>query len=158
LTRPFIVGKEGDVGVIKINDPGVWALTTKPHALRSHGQVGTLGKEFPSVPVIGEETPALNHKSCFEGQTTGETCGKIVDLNAAFEQEPGVITEGLIEVEGAEGAPGAAEAHFSPRNTLSFAWKTQMSVAPAAMFLSHLRLLQAIERQEGAKPRIAHDL
>ena len=97
----FLSGEDGDVGLIKINDPGAWALTTQPTLYAVMAKWGTLGKEFPSVPVVGESTPALQRKTCMEGQMTGESCGKIVKLDETFDG-----TKHLVEVEGSKSAHG----------------------------------------------------
>lgn len=93
---PFIVADEGDVGVIKINDPGAWALTTKPTLYAVMVKWGTLGKEITSTPVTGEEVPVLSHTNCHEGQTTGERCGTIISVTASTEVEETKI-EHLVE-------------------------------------------------------------
>jgi hypothetical protein len=101
LSGKYIDGTEGDVGVIKINDPGAWALITRPTLYAVMAKWGTLGKEFESVPVVGESASVLNRKTCLEGQTTGESCGKVVNPQVTV----GGI-ENLVEVEEATSAGG----------------------------------------------------
>ncbi len=57
-------------------------------------------KEETSYPVRGEREPIINEDDCHVGQTTGESCGEIRMLDAAY-ISAGRYKEGLIEDSGA---------------------------------------------------------
>jgi hypothetical protein len=105
LSSKFIENDEADIGVIKIADPGAWALVTRPKLYAVMAKWGTLGKEFPSVPVLGEEPQILNNESCLEGAVSGEKCGKIILLKAPIKLQGLTEIEGLTIAGGDSGGP-----------------------------------------------------
>jgi len=110
----FVFGKPGDYGNIAIEQPGFWSEKAKPFpvfALTAEWKLQ--GPSTTSYPVVGERTPAVGLTNCHEGQTTGQSCGQIKDLNQEvvykikeMEKEKTVIVNGMVEDKGANSEGG----------------------------------------------------
>jgi Trypsin len=103
----FIFGKEGDVGVIKISNPGAWAVAGNPSLYAVMAEWGKAGEPIESTPVIKELEPLVGRTTCRQGQTTGQACGTIRKEGQFIEPEVGVKIESLVEWEAKAGEPKA---------------------------------------------------
>ncbi len=97
-------GAKGDFGEILIEAPpgGAWqtGIANNPvFAVSAEWKK----KEETSYPVKGERAPTVGNVSCHEGQTSGESCGKITQLNVTLKAS-NVYIEGLVEVVGTKEA------------------------------------------------------
>jgi hypothetical protein len=102
---------KGDAGAIKITNPAWMTGKEKDPLLAVTAQwTKEPAEQEVSYPVEAERQPVQNATTCHEGQTTGESCGSIMNvslsevfLNDATGNE---ITEGLVQVLGARNAGG----------------------------------------------------
>ncbi|MGD1058762.1 MAG: hypothetical protein ABR992_15265, partial [Solirubrobacteraceae bacterium] len=73
----------GDYGEIEVERPGFWARAGLNNPLFAVTAEWKKAGE-KSYPVAGERAPATSNTSCHEGQTTGESCGKINQVNVTI--------------------------------------------------------------------------
>jgi hypothetical protein len=99
----YIFATKGDVGAIKINNPGYWALSGSDPVLADTAL--WTKKEEASYPVVGEQVPMLGTENCHEGQTSGESCGSVLGLSQTLTYN-GAKVEGLISDVGGIGEGG----------------------------------------------------
>lgn len=103
----FVFGPNGDFGNIAIERPGFWSESTKPFVFALTAEWKLQSSSTTSYPVKGERTPVVGNTNCHEGQTTGQSCGKITALQVkVFYQKPGVAVNGLVEDTGATSEGG----------------------------------------------------
>jgi hypothetical protein len=100
----YVFGAEGDFGVIKIKNPGEWALVGNTPLYASMAKWGLAGEPIETVPISEERVPLVGRTTCREGQTTGEACGKITKEGLSIEYDGREVT-GLIEWTKAEFEP-----------------------------------------------------
>jgi len=102
-----------DVGVIKIKNPGSWALAGRKPVYPVTADWKQ--RKEQSFPVTGKKEPAEGDANCVEGQSTGSQCGTVTALgvtngitNGLVEESATVVTAG-----GDSGAPVVAETEGS---------------------------------------------
>lgn len=97
LRSEFVWGLAGDVGALKVNNPGNWveAGETPVFAVSAVWEK----KEEKSFPVVAERTPMVGASNCTEGQTTGGICTKVLRVGLTLRFRSGRTVSNLVEDE-----------------------------------------------------------
>jgi hypothetical protein len=112
-----------DVGVVEVNT-AYWARAK--NFIPVVPTIAPWDQEEPEpFSVIAQRNPVKNTKTCISGQKAAISCGEIIKLEQTLEVEE-VVTEHLVEVEGAEtfkgdsGAPWFAEQQFKEKTPTGY--------------------------------------
>jgi hypothetical protein len=101
----FSRATKGDIGAIRIANPGYWVTTKPQDPVFAETAEWSVKNPEPSYPVEGQQTPAQNAAVCFDGATTGQSCGTVgvTTIERTFEESNGekYTVEGLVEENGA---------------------------------------------------------
>jgi hypothetical protein len=108
----FVNSHEADIGVIPIrNDPKLWTQAGLIPVVPTISYWGKHeGESTEPFPVVSSTEPIVGLESCMSGQTSGESCGKVLQINQTL---AGV--EGVTEVD-AKRAPGDSGAPWYSRS------------------------------------------
>lgn len=93
--------KKGDYGEIPIEAAGGWQTGNAKIPVFAVSAEWGKAEEI-SYPVKEARVAVVGQDSCHEGQTTGESCGLVTEVNRTVAYEAGHVVEGLITVAGAE--------------------------------------------------------
>jgi len=97
LRSQYVWGLTGDVGALKVNNPGNWveAGETPVFAVSAVWEK----KEEKSFAVVAERVPMVGLSNCTEGQTTGGICSKVLRVGLTLRFRSGRTVSNLVEDE-----------------------------------------------------------
>jgi hypothetical protein len=101
----FLKATKGDVGAIRIANPGYWVTTNSKDPVLAETAEWSVKNPEPSYEVAGQAVAAQNQIICVEGQTTGQSCGTVglTNTQSTFLQlnpDERYEVEGIVEVNG----------------------------------------------------------
>jgi streptogrisin C len=101
----FSNGTKGDYGDILVSSASWTESKSKNPVFAVMAEWGTK-EPLKSYPINGSQAPVMGARNCHEGQTTGESCGKIIAINVTVTFTGGPTVGGLVEDEGAKSEGG----------------------------------------------------
>ncbi|MFI5004288.1 MAG: S1 family peptidase [Solirubrobacterales bacterium] len=92
-----VFNTKGDVGAIKIKNPGYWVNTGNDPVYADTAEWSKNNPEM-SYPVKGERSSVVGYTNCHEGQTSGQQCGIVTKLGVEVNYgSEGGIVKGLVK-------------------------------------------------------------
>jgi len=106
VAAEFVRNTKGDVGAIRISNPGYWVTTKTKDPVFAETAEWSVKNPEATYPVVGQRAPMQGAMTCVEGQTTGQSCGIIGTTSIEWEFEDKETGEkwkpkGLVEENGA---------------------------------------------------------
>jgi hypothetical protein len=99
----YLNGHAGDIGVIKIDNPGSWSQAGFIPVVPT---IAPWNKELPEpFPVLYEQDPTEGLETCISGQTSGRLCGKVLKVKQTFANASRIAEVNVTTKGGDSGAP-----------------------------------------------------